>query len=609
MDLRNKLIGVMRALASVLTACALVLAPVSVAFAEDGAPTVQSAAESPRYMLTNIGQATTAKIQSPWGACWAFAVAGAIESSILKAETALLGQEAVPEISPAYAEPSLDALATAPDISERAIAWFAHELQTEASGGAQAGEGFYLMDDAADEQLSGGNFAVAASALIAWQSLVSEEAAPYQYNGYSEGSSPWYETSGLEDARYEDWSLPDDIRTLEDVGWRVTEVLRLQSPAMMDRESFSYTGYDPEATDAIKRTLVDVGGVAASISMEQNLPQDVLSGSYESAEPSEHFTYSTWSAYNAGDSASPNHAAVILGWDDTYPASAFEGVSSGSPPGDGAWLCKNSWGNDALYQEMGADDDAPHWGIHDSAGQATGYFWLSYFDHTLSDLEAFRAAPVQDSADVIYQHDYLGAAEYVQPMRYGGQVRTANAFEADAPELLTSVGSWTFLPNTSFTATVRTLPVGFDAAGAEPDELMLASTEAAYAVGTFADAGYHTVQLDQPVLLSAGQPFLIELVITAAEDGSSSSDTFLGLEIAYDDSASDAQTTLASVVANPGETFVSDDGRTWQTLEQFVSSEDGSSSGFTFGNAVVKGFANATSMTERGQIYQEVALS
>lgn len=587
-----------------------------------GATTV-IAADAPRYSLTNIGQATTAKIQKPWGACWAFAVAGALESSILKAEATAQGQQQSqlsPE-SPAFAEPNLANLPTTPDVSERAIGWFAHQPQTEASAGTQAGEGFALTTSSPEEQLSGGNFATATSALTAWQSLVSEEAAPYEYNGYVAGESlAWYGDNPAFDARYEDWSLPDEVRLAEDTGWRVSEVLRLQSPAVRNSFGDEYARYDAQATAAIKRTLVNVGGVAVALSMEQNIPSDVWSGNHGDAEPSESFTFSTWSQYNADVALSQNHAAVILGWDDAYPAANFQGTSSGQPPADGAWLCKNSWGNDALYEALGGVNEATRWGLSDANGQASGYFWLSYYDHNIADLEAFAVTPVEASYDTLHQYDYVGAAEVVAPVKYSGPVQAANVFTAAETELLEAVTAWTFAPNTGCAVTVGVLPYGFDAAAATPDEVMAASVPAARAAAVFDEAGFHTLELDTPVLLVEGQQFTLTLEIGADEGGLDASagqlaadaHSYLGVEVAYLDPG--AQTTSATAVENAGETFVRVDGAQWQAVESLsddratLRKEIGREPDFTYGNALVKGLANTTTMADPAHVYRVVPL-
>ncbi len=596
--------------------------------APEAAPTIDPT-QAPRYLLPNVGQATPAKLQTPWGACWAFAVAGALESSILKAEAKAAGaaQDALPPDSPAFAELDLTNLPATPDISERAIAWFAHESQTEASAGAQAGEGFPLIESAATEQLSSGNFATAASALTAWQTLLTEEAAPYAYNGFEAGSSqPWYQLDGGFDARQENWSLYDEARMTEDTGWRVSDVLRLQSPARvtvaLDGSGTVYEGYDPAGTAAIKRTLANVGGVAIALQMEQSIPQDVVKGEYQDAEADDDITFATWSQYCATDAPVQNHAALILGWDDAYPASAFQSASSGQPPADGAWLCKNSWGNDDLFSSLGGEEDATHWGLRDGNGQSSGYFWLSYYDHSISDPEAFAVTPVSQSYDAIYQHDYVGAAEFVTPSRYKGEVRCANVFQAEATQLVKAVSAWTFDANSSFDVEVGTLPVGFNAEGKDATQVMEAATVLASATGSFADAGYHTVSLDTPVLVMTGQSFAVTVVINAApeegeesaEAGEGQADTYLGLEVAFTVAAHDNQTTQGQVVANEGETFVSTNGETWQSLEEYSQrmasqyQQTGRTMDYAYGNALVKGFADGTSMGKEGRIYETVFL-
>lgn len=55
-----------------------------------------------------------------------------------------------------------------------------------------------------------------------------------------------------------------------------------------------------------------------------------------------------------------NHGIAIVGWDDNYPADAFN-CNGQKPERNGAWLCKNSY--------------STAWGDN-------GYFWLSYCDHS-----------------------------------------------------------------------------------------------------------------------------------------------------------------------------------------------------------------------------------
>jgi C1A family cysteine protease len=73
----------------------------------------------------------------------------------------------------------------------------------------------------------------------------------------------------------------------------------------------------------IKNALMTYGGVYTTI---------YWSSSYYN---------STCRSYFYSGTKAPNHAVVIVGWDDDYPASNF----SSRPPGNGAFIVRNSWGS------------------------------------------------------------------------------------------------------------------------------------------------------------------------------------------------------------------------------------------------------------------------
>ena len=79
-----------------------------------------------------------------------------------------------------------------------------------------------------------------------------------------------------------------------------------------------------------------------------------------------------------------SHAVCIIGWDDNYPKENFQRV----PPGNGAFLCKNSWG------EVTGNN-----GI-----ESNGFFWMSYYEQELCDIVAVE----MDRGDVyanMYNYD------------------------------------------------------------------------------------------------------------------------------------------------------------------------------------------------------------
>ena len=77
-----------------------------------------------------------------------------------------------------------------------------------------------------------------------------------------------------------------------------------------------------------------------------------------------------------GTSESSDHAVLLVGWDDEYPA---DGFAAGTPEGPGAWKARNSWGN-------GSEDD--------------GYFWLSYYDAALRSGGGYVYDAVNGAADI-----------------------------------------------------------------------------------------------------------------------------------------------------------------------------------------------------------------
>ena len=73
--------------------------------------------------------------------------------------------------------------------------------------------------------------------------------------------------------------------------------------------------------------------------------------------------------YGVSKGTNANHGVAIVGWDDNYSRSNF--TAGRRPPGDGAFIVKNSWGTD--------------WG-------KDGYFYLSYYDKVLSLMTSYCSA-------------------------------------------------------------------------------------------------------------------------------------------------------------------------------------------------------------------------
>ena len=76
-----------------------------------------------------------------------------------------------------------------------------------------------------------------------------------------------------------------------------------------------------------------------------------------------------------------NHIVTVVGWDDNYSKNNF--LSSSNVTQDGAWIIKNSWGN-----QKGDD----------------GYYYLSYQDPNISNLVTAEAVTI---ADQKYKNNYF----------------------------------------------------------------------------------------------------------------------------------------------------------------------------------------------------------
>ena len=168
-----------------------------------------------------------------------------------------------------------------------------------------------------------------------------------------------------------------------------------------------------------------------------------------------------------------NHAVALVGWDDTFDRNLFPGDPK--PPGDGAWICKNSWGTG--------------WG-------ESGYFYLSYYDgNAPSDVALFVDARDPDCS-AIYQYDPLG---WVYNWGgYGDRICWgANVFTATHAGDLTRVAFYTTDGNASYHVYIKR---------GGPDGTVVHDQS-----GSFTYSGYHTVDLTAPVVLSAGETFTVAI--------------------------------------------------------------------------------------------------
>ena len=222
------------------------------------------------------------------------------------------------------------------------------------------------------------------------------------------------------------------------------------------------------------------------------------------------YAYEKGRAYYYTKSHAADHAVTIIGWDDTFPTNAF----NTPPPGEGAWLIKNSWG---------------------IAHGDNGYYYVSYYDTVLGiDQNTVFLLP-ENGKQYDSVHGYDIAGPYYDTSWDNGSVYPvvdcdlqAVVFTAAWNERLEAVGFWTRLyPNPCEISVYTNVTRRADppASEAVPFEFLPEASSSPIEGGVlacrqsalFSRAGYSTVALDTPITLAPGTSYAIVVRQTGEE--------------------------------------------------------------------------------------------
>ena len=258
--------------------------------------------------------------------------------------------------------------------------------------------------------------------------------------------------------------------------------------------------------NAIKRAIMDYGAVATEIFFRN-------SGSYYSPSTGGYYYY---------DGNEINHAVIIVGWDDTYSRNNFPRT----PAGDGAFIIKNSYGN--------------QWGKDNS-----GFGYVSYYDTAFARFNLPYSTFTFILNDTVkynknYQYETTSWTDYFVTGKKS--IYYKNEFISTGNDLLSAFSTYFNATKTNWEAKIYV-----------NDQLV-------HTQSGVANQGYYTINLDSQIPLNTGDKFAVALKISC--------NGFASFPISEN-------TRYGSTRMNymPGVSFFSYDGETWHDLYDYKVSD------------------------------------
>ena len=466
------------------------------------------------FDLRTLDRVTAVRDQQSTGTCWAFAALGSVESNILTQGGG------VTSLSPKH------------------LAWFVFKSPVHFTFSQQYFDGDPSQPFPPNRNVfeQGGNNWQAIAALARWIGPVNEADCPY-------GTFP-YSTAELSTSE-----LPTGNETVQR---HLQNALYLAGP-LGASQVFELPAHAAFVAN-VKTALQTYGALSILFRYDPKFLNEAHSAFYQpDGQGGEFGQYS-------------NHAVTLVGWDDNYPkenmvVSGDDGAGY-TPPANGAWLFKNSWGA--------------------SAGD-NGYYWISYYNRVLKDGIAY-VTEATTNYDAVYEHDPLG---WVTSYGYTTSATPdtayfANVFTAGTP---TDPLAENFSGRTSSIETLRaisfyagainsqyTIWVYRGGSAGDPTNGTLVSGPQ---VGVLEAPGYHTITLETTPSFSAGERFTVVVRLKTPDFSYP-----LPAEIAlagYSDAAT----------AGADQSYISSNGTTWTDVV----------TGEATANACLKAFTTTTTVT------------
>ena len=258
-------------------------------------------------------------------------------------------------------------------------------------------------------------------------------------------------------------AFPGAYDTYDELG-KVSPALTTQNDIHIQDIIIIHNDLSSEANLKIKEAIVEYGSVSSYL---------LSKATSEEGTPTGYYNEKTNAKY-VNSTEIGNHVISIVGWDDNYSKDNF----LITPPGDGAWIVKNSW--------------VSEWGDN-------GYMYVSYYDGSLStDPDQCMIGIMLNNTiqyNKNYQYDISGISKFINE---GKQLDYTNNFISIDDDMIAAVGTYFNQEGVNYTVQIKV-------------NGKIVYTQK----GTSEYYGYHTIKLDKYVSIKKDDSFSITITSNA----------------------------------------------------------------------------------------------